>query len=118
LNPPDLLAALPAIPKDEGGPVFAAPWEARVFAMTLKAHDAGLFSWNEWAETLGTELHKDDDLPLGTTAPGYYDHWLSAFERLLTQKGIAAGSVLSDLKQAWENAAKSTPHGEPIELAR
>ncbi|WP_150525020.1 nitrile hydratase accessory protein [Roseibium sediminis] len=118
MTSPDLLAALPAIPKDDGGPVFAAPWEARVFAMTIKAHEAGLFSWNEWAETLGAELHKDDDLPLGTAAPGYYDHWLAAFEKLLTAKGVATGSVLSDLKSAWDNAAKSTPHGQPIVLER
>lgn len=118
MTSPDLLAALPAIPKDDDGPVFAAPWEARVFAMTLKAHEAGLFDWSEWAETLGAELHKDDGLPEGATAPGYYDHWLTAFEKLLTAKGIAASSVLSDLKQAWDSAAKATPHGQPIVLER
>lgn len=118
MTSPDLLAALPAIPKDDGGPVFAAPWEARVLTMTVKANEAGLFSWNEWAETLGAELHKDDNLPSGTAAPGYYDHWLAAFEKLLTAKGVATGSTLSDLKSAWDNAAKSTPHGQPIVLER
>ncbi|TWI89431.1 nitrile hydratase accessory protein [Roseibium hamelinense] len=109
----DLLAASPAIPKDGGGPVFAEPWQARVFAMTLAAHEAGLFTWSEWAETLGAELATD---PAGTA--GYYDHWLAAFERLLGAKDIASEDTLKGLRAAWDSAAKATPTGEPIVLAR
>lgn len=56
----DLVTASPAIPVADAGPVFRAPWEARVFAMTLAAHDAGLFSWSDWAETLGAELRRQE----------------------------------------------------------
>ena len=105
----------PSLPLDQdGGPVFSAPWEARVFAMTLQAHQAGLFTWSEWAETLGAELARDGS----GEALGYYDHWLTAFEKLLTAKGIAGAGQLSDLRTAWDEAAKATPHGQPIELAR
>ncbi|WP_422375571.1 nitrile hydratase accessory protein [Roseibium sp.] len=110
-------AQAPSLPLDQdGGPVFSAPWEARVFAMTLQAHQAGLFSWSEWADTLGAELAGDGD---GSGEPlGYYDHWLTAFEKLLTAKGIAGAGQLSDLRTAWDEAARATPHGQPIELAR
>lgn len=103
----------PALPLDEdGGPVFAAPWEARVFAMTVAAHRTGLFTWSEWTEALGAELASDGD------EVGYYDRWLVAFEKLLSEKGVAAAGQLDGLKQAWNRAARATPHGQPIELER
>ncbi|WP_286189773.1 nitrile hydratase accessory protein [Labrenzia sp. R4_2] len=114
---PDSVLATPKLPLDQdGGPVFSEPWEARVFAMTVKTHETGMFSWNEWAETLGAELAKDGD---GSgTSLGYYDHWLNAFETLLSRKGIAAAGQLQGLRDAWDQAARTTPHGEPIELKR
>ena len=44
--------AVPGVPRDEDGPVFREPWEARAFAMALALHEAGVFTWKEWAETL------------------------------------------------------------------
>ena len=114
---PEKVQATPHLPLDQdGGPVFSAPWEARVFAMTLQAHEAGVFNWTEWAETLGAELAKDGD-GSGDTL-GYYDHWLNAFEKLLTEKQVAGAEQLKALRDAWDEAARSTPHGQPIELNR
>lgn len=112
---PEGMPVPPRLPLDkDGGPVFTAPWEARVFAMTLQAHEAGVFSWSEWAEALGEELALDGD-GSGETS-GYYDHWINAFEKLLSAKGVAASGQLSALKSAWDDAAKATPHGQPIVL--
>ena len=33
---PERLAALPRLPRDTGGPVFAEPWEAQAFALAVK----------------------------------------------------------------------------------
>lgn len=119
---PENLTASPRLPLDrDGGPVFNAPWEARVFAMTVQAHQAGLFSWSEWAEALGAELAQDGKKPgKGSDGGerGYYDHWLAAFEKLLTASGIADPDQLADLRNAWDRAARSTPHGQPIELEK
>ena len=38
IRPEADLGALPALPRDEEGPVFKAPWEAQAFAMTLTLH--------------------------------------------------------------------------------
>jgi nitrile hydratase accessory protein len=114
LTLPEETADLPL--GEDGRPVFAAPWEARVFAMTVEAHKAGLFTWNEWTEALGAELALDGDGD-GET-PGYYDRWLTAFEKLLTAKDVAAAGQLTGLQQDWDRAARATPHGQPIDLNR
>lgn len=112
---PDQIRETPRLPLDQdGGPVFREPWEARVFAMTLQAYEAGLFTWGEWAEALGAELARHGDGSSGTEA--YYDRWLAAFEALLTAKGVAGAGQLAGLKAAWDAAAKATPHGQPILL--
>ena len=37
MSQPDL-AALPRLPRDADGPVFAEPWQAQVFALALDLH--------------------------------------------------------------------------------
>ena len=34
------LAALPRLPRDPGGPVFAEPWEAQAFALAVRLSEA------------------------------------------------------------------------------
>ena len=43
----EMRAALPGLTRDDGGPVFKAPWEAQAFAMALALHERGLFTWKE-----------------------------------------------------------------------
>ena len=107
---------LPALPRDEGGPVFKAPWEAQAFAMAVKLHEAGHFTWREWAERLAAEIKRAGergDPDLGTT---YYEHWLAALERIVAEKGLVGAEELSRRKAEWETAARETPRGRPIEL--
>jgi nitrile hydratase accessory protein len=69
-------------------PPFREPWEAQAFAMTVKLHEAGHFTWPEWAAVLSEEIaeaQKRGDPDLGTT---YYHHWLGALERMVVAKGI------------------------------
>jgi nitrile hydratase accessory protein len=110
------LSTLPSLPRDADGPVFRAPWEAQAFALAVQLQERGLFTWEEWADALGAEIgaaQKAGDLDLGNT---YYRHWLSALERLVVGKGAASQAVLEDTKEAWDRAAKATPHGQPIVL--
>jgi nitrile hydratase accessory protein len=115
LNPPDL-SILPGIPREAEGPLFREPWEAQAFAMAVHLRDRGLFTWREWAEALGAEIRNaisEGDPDLGDT---YYLHWLAALERLVVAKGAASAGALADTKDAWDRAAKATPHGQPIVL--
>jgi nitrile hydratase accessory protein len=99
------------LPKDADGPVFAEPWEAQAFAMAVKLNEAGVFSWSEWVETLGAELRAQPDRP-------YYESWLASLERLVEAKGVMTAPERLDRIDAWDRAARATPHGQPIELSR
>lgn len=111
------LEALPAIPRDAEGPVFREPWEAQAFALTVKLHEARLFTWSEWAAALSQEISRaqvEGDPDLGAT---YYRHWLAALERLVTAKRLVDAAALGQRKQAWIQAYERTPHGQPVQLA-
>jgi nitrile hydratase accessory protein len=91
-------------------PVFNEPWEAQAFAMVVKLHERGAFTWTEWAEALSAEI-KSSDKP-------YYEHWLSALEKIVEAKGLLSQMERLSRVDAWDRAARHTPHGKPIELTR
>ena len=66
--------AVPGVPRDEDGPVFREPWEARAFAMALALHEAGVFTWKEWAETLGAQIKRAQAAGDPDTGETYYRH--------------------------------------------
>jgi nitrile hydratase accessory protein len=108
---------LPGLPRDpQGSPVFREPWEAQAFAMAVRLHEAGHFTWTEWAAALADQIQQAQragDPDLGDT---YYRHWLAALERLVAAKGLVSADELAGRKAAWAEAARTTPHGAPIEL--
>lgn len=110
------LAALPRIPRDEEGPVFAEPWQAQAFALAVKLSEAGHFTWTEWAAALAAELKAAADRGEPDDGSRYYEYWLAALERLVTAKGLTDTSALTERKEAWADAYRHTPHGKPVEL--
>jgi nitrile hydratase accessory protein len=108
--------AVPDLPCDAEGPVFGAPWEAQAFAMALALHGRGVFTWSEWAATLGEEIKRAQAKGDPDTGETYYHHWLAALERLVAEKGVASAGLLHRYRDAWDHAADRTPHGKPIEL--
>jgi nitrile hydratase accessory protein len=118
LNLPELRTALPELPCDEGGPVFGAPWQASAFAMTLALYERGLFTWAEWAQCLHQAIREAQSAGDPDHGDTYYSHWLRALERISTTKGLVTGDVLLQRRNAWDEAAQRTPHGQPIELGR
>ena len=79
---------VPSMPRDAEGPVFREPWEAQAFAMALALHERGLFTWPEWAATLGDEIKRAQAAGDPDTGETYYRHWLNALERLVAEKGV------------------------------
>lgn len=108
----------PGLPCGAEGPVFAEPWQAHAFAIVLSLHERGLFTWPEWADHLSRAIRAAQRAGDPDNGDTYYQHWLDALEALLIDKGVAAPLALTALRQAWRLAAETTPHGQPIELAR
>jgi hypothetical protein len=90
---PDDIAGMP---RDAHGPVFGAPWQAQAFALTVIA-----------------EVRSRGDADTGER---YYEHWLTALERIATRKGLVDDIRLLRRRDEWEDAARNTPHGRPIVL--
>lgn len=113
-----VLEAIPAIPRNNEGPIFREPWEAEVFATTLSLYEQGLFTWPAWATCLSEEIvraQENGDPDLGDT---YYQHWLAALEKMIVKIELGNETQLHQLYSAWDCAAQSTPHGRPITLTQ
>ena len=87
-----------------GAAVFAAPWQARAFAIAVTLSRAGRFAWDEFRAALiaeiaagesdhddarhsGDAVHTDD---AGVAGEAYYESWLAALERMIRAKGLLA----------------------------
>jgi nitrile hydratase accessory protein len=116
-QPPDAWATLPRLPSDEDGPVFAEPWQATAFALAVRLSAAGHFTWSEWAATLAHELKRGAERGEPDDGSKYYHHWLAALERLVVAKRLSDPEALLARKEAWADAYRRTPHGQPVILA-
>ena len=113
---PALLDALPRLPRDREGPIFAKPWQAQAFALAVDLARAGRFAWPEWAATLGAVLAEAAARGEPDDGSRYWDHWLIALERLVVAKGLGTAADLDGLTEAWRDAYLTTPHGRPVAL--
>jgi len=95
-----------APPRRNGELVFEAPWESRLFGLTLSLHRAGLFEWEEFRrrliEAIGTW---ERSRPSGEWS--YYRCWAQAFEHLLADRDLCAPGEL----EAKTTAFASRPAG-------
>jgi len=69
------------IVREENEPIFHAPWERRVFAMTMTTMGR--------IDTLDAFRHAIERMdPVHYLASTYYEHWLAALETLAVENGI------------------------------
>ncbi|WP_137130174.1 nitrile hydratase accessory protein [Rhizobium sp. FY34] len=111
---PSPLMNSPGLPQSpEGAPVFAEPWQAQAFALTVHLHAQNVFSWSEWAAHLSHEVHRSERADDGSD---YFDAWVAALTHLLAEKGVADEAAVLTLQHSWQRAAEATPHGSQISL--
>jgi nitrile hydratase accessory protein len=107
----------PALPRDQDGPVFNQPWEAKAFALAVRLSEAGCFTWSEWVKIFSQEINaaqERGDPDLGDT---YYQHWLNALERICVEKGLIGSVDMQRRTATWRRAYFNTPHGQPVDLS-
>jgi len=108
---------LPPLPRAKEGPVFAEPWEAQAFALAVKLSEQGHFTWKEWAAALADQFRAAAGRGESDDGSHYYTHWLVALETLVAAKGLTDRATMEKRKEAWAEAYRHTPHGQPVELA-
>jgi nitrile hydratase accessory protein len=94
---PDIndLADLPLLPRDDDGPVFSEPWQSQAFAVVVELIEAGTITREEWADRLGAVFKEAEARGEYDTGLRYYDHWLTALERVVVEKDLAGWEDLS-----------------------
>jgi nitrile hydratase accessory protein len=99
--------------------VFSEPWEARAFALVVRLHKAGCFTWPEWVAAISAEITAAQavgDPDLGDT---YYLHWLAALEKIVVDKGLTdqVDIVLRTLEVSTKPEHLHTARRAPIRIA-
>jgi nitrile hydratase accessory protein len=94
---------------------FAAPWEAQIFAIIVKLHEAGAFEWRQFADRLSAEIGAH---------PGesYYHCWADAAIDLLTDNGLVDEAELLEQARAVVRYRRQdhnhVAHTDPITIVR
>ncbi len=88
---------------------FEEPWQAQLFALTVALNEAGHFTWAAWAAVFGPRVQNAD-------AADYWQVWSEALIDIVGQSGVASSDDVQALTMQWQDAARATPHGQPISL--
>ncbi|WP_170569352.1 nitrile hydratase accessory protein [Ruegeria atlantica] len=97
-------------------PIFAEPWHAQVFAVTVALNEAGRFDWSDWATRFSATLKRNGLARELDGGGDYFQAWLETLEALLAEQGAAFPDDVRNLHLAWEEAYLTTPHGQPVHL--
>lgn len=85
-----------APPRANGELVFAEPWESRAFGMAVTLAETGLFTWDEFRDSLvGRIAAWESDHATGDEFR-YYRCWLDALEERLVQAGALDGVAVDE----------------------
>jgi nitrile hydratase accessory protein len=110
------IGSLPRLPGEGFELVFAEPWQAQAFALVIELSKCGYFTWPEWTQALAQELNAAAVSGESDNGPRYFEHWLTALERLVIAKGLTDSGALMRRKSAWTDAYRHTLHGKPVAL--
>jgi nitrile hydratase accessory protein len=98
---PELDATGPAAPPRRNGElVFEAPWEGRLFGLTLSLHRAGAFAWEDFRRLLIEEIRAWEARAADPDEWSYWACWRAAFERLLADRRLCTPDELAGRVEA------------------
>jgi nitrile hydratase accessory protein len=94
-----------APPRDNGELVFTAPWQSRMFAVTMRLCEQGRFEWDRFRQGLIAQIASHEvelagtgnataSLRHGDSRFDYWGCWQRALELLLTELALVAPDEL------------------------
>lgn len=93
-----------APPRRNGELVFAAPWERRLFGVTMALVERGVFAWDDFRVRLIEAIGEWERTAQAGAVYRYYAHWERALVRVLEARGVVAGGELATRAAAIEHA--------------
>ena len=105
------------LPRKDGEPIFAEPWNAQALAMADLLIKSGRISPSDWAASLGSEIAAASAAGRPDNGENYYRAVLASLERILVTGGSITREELEERRDAWEHAYLHTPHGHPVDLS-
>ena len=73
--------AEPSLPRDNGAPVFDAPWQGRALALAVLVVEHTGRTWDDFRTHLIACIEGDPERP-------YWDSWVAALERFVTDSKL------------------------------
>ena len=95
-----------APPRDNGELAFEAPWESRLFGLTMTLVEAGRLDWDAFRQCLIARVAAWER-QAGSEDWSYWERWREAFEDSLAAAGLVAVPEIDGLALTF--AAR--PHG-------
>jgi nitrile hydratase accessory protein len=84
------LSGAAAPPRRNGELVFEAPWQSRLFGLTLALAESGRFEWEEFRRLLIDEISAWEVEGHVAAEWSYYGCWQRALERVLAANGLCS----------------------------
>jgi nitrile hydratase accessory protein len=97
-----------APPRGNGVLIFQAPWESRVFGLTLALHGQGGFAWDEFRDRLIAAIARAEAQLGPDETFHYYACWMEALQALLADKKLCEPGALETREEAL--AARPVGH--------
>lgn len=110
-------AALKPLASVDGEAAFDEAWQAEALAIADTLVQNGLFSAEDWSQALGAALHQAEAAGAADDQQTYYQCVLAALESLVAQHSEIDRQALDGKREDWEQAYRSTPHGQPVKLS-
>lgn len=118
------IPSCPGLPVDRQGPVFREPWEASAFAIVVRLHEAGCFTWPEWVDCFSrcikasdAEYERHGHIDDGGQ---YYHRWLEALESILVRKNVLDPAAIAERQRVLRDNPPPHDHvarREPVCIA-
>ena len=112
-EPVELAITGPAAPpRANGEMVFDAPWESRLFGVTMALVEDERFAWSDFQERLIAAVGRWEAEHPDGEGYRYYERWAEALESLLDDLGIVASETTDARARALAARPAGHDHGD------